>query len=149
MLSFNLENNVEKIDTKWIEKKYQKEVDKIWNDVVNKTAAGSNMTGWLNLKEIYCPEEIQAMKAKANEWTKAGIKDIVVIGIGGSYMGSKAVIEALSPKYEIRKPEVIFLGNNLPNELLIWLFLCSEKSFCNLKSNFSSDKAGLRSIEIL
>ena len=82
MLSFNLENNVEKIDTKWIEKKYQKEVDKIWNDVVNKTAAGSNMTGWLNLKEIYCLEEVQAMKAKANEWTKAGIKDIVVIGIG-------------------------------------------------------------------
>lgn len=31
-------------------------------------------------------------------------------------MGSKAVIEALSPKYEIRKPEVIFLGNNLCSE---------------------------------
>ena len=128
MLSFNLENNVKKIDTKWIEKKYQKEVDKIWNDVVNKTAAGSNMTGWLNLKEIYCPEEIQAMKAKANEWTKAGIKDIVVIGIGGSYIGVKAAIDMIKCGDETG-PRMIYIHNMNSNYMLSIMQKLEGKKF--------------------
>lgn len=40
----------------------------------------------------------------------------LVIGIGGSYMGSRAVIEALSPKHAEKKPEIIFLGTNLTAE---------------------------------
>ena len=128
MLSFNLENNVEKIDTKWIEKKYQKEVDKIWNDVVNKTAAGSNMTGWLNLKEIYCPEEIQAMKSKANEWTKAGIKDIVVIGIGGSYIGVKAAMDMIKCGDETG-PRMIYIHNMNSNYMLSIMQKLEGKKF--------------------
>ncbi len=40
----------------------------------------------------------------------------LVIGVGGSYMGTKAVIEALSSKYNKKEPEIIFLGNNLCSE---------------------------------
>lgn len=40
----------------------------------------------------------------------------LVIGIGGSYMGAKAVIEALAPMYNRKKPEIIFLGTNLCSE---------------------------------
>ena len=52
----------------------------------------------------------------------------VVIGIGGSYMGSKAVIEALSPIYNRSKPEIIFLGKNInPNEYVEVLDYIKDK----------------------
>lgn len=50
------------------------------------------------------------------DYIKANCNVFVVIGIGGSYMGSKAVIEALSSSYQKKSPEIIFLGNNLSAE---------------------------------
>lgn len=50
------------------------------------------------------------------DYIKANCDVFVVIGIGGSYMGSKAVIEALSSSYQKKSPEIIFLGNNLSAE---------------------------------
>lgn len=50
------------------------------------------------------------------DYIRSNCDVFVVIGIGGSYMGAKAVIEALSPMYNRGKPEIIFLGNNLSSE---------------------------------
>lgn len=50
------------------------------------------------------------------DYIKENCDVFLVIGIGGSYMGSKAVIEALSPIYNRTSPEIIFLGNNLSSE---------------------------------
>ncbi len=47
------------------------------------------------------------------DYIKDNCEVFVVVGIGGSYMGSKAIIEALSPKFNKNKPEIIFLGHNL------------------------------------
>ncbi len=50
------------------------------------------------------------------DYIKANCDVFVVIGIGGSYMGSRAVIEALSPCYQKNKPEIIFFGTDLSSE---------------------------------
>ena len=71
---------------------------------------------YINKLDSYIPKKDLIKLINITDYIKENCDIFLVIGIGGSYMGSKAVIEALSPKYEIRKPEVIFLGNNLCSE---------------------------------
>lgn len=53
---------------------------------------------------------------KLRDYIVSSCDVFLVIGVGGSYMGTKAVLEALSPKYNRKEPEIIFLGNNLCSE---------------------------------
>ncbi|MGI6717851.1 MAG: glucose-6-phosphate isomerase [Bacteroidales bacterium] len=72
---------------------------------------GSVFLGWLNLPIQDNSELIKQIK---NQVKKVKLDAIVVIGIGGSYLGARAVIEALKPHYFDKKaPEVIFAGYNL------------------------------------
>ena len=82
----------------------------------NATGAGSDFVGWVHLPRDYDREEfarIQAAAAKIQRSSKA----LVVIGIGGSYLGARGVIECLcSPNYHLKKkdtPNVYFVGNGL------------------------------------
>ncbi|MEA4822585.1 MAG: glucose-6-phosphate isomerase [Clostridiaceae bacterium] len=77
---------------------------------------GSDFLGWLNLPENYDREELTRIKAAAKK-IQSDSKVLVVIGIGGSYLGARAVIEFLrSPQYNLLPkdtPEIYFAGNNL------------------------------------
>ena len=83
------------------------------------TGAGMEYTGWVDLPKDYDKDEFKRIKQCA-----ARIRDnadaLVVIGIGGSYLGARAVIEAmLSPRFnEIRRkgPKIYFLGNGINGE---------------------------------
>ena len=85
----------------------------------NKTGAGSNMLGWLKLPENRNDEEIERIKKAADKIQKQA--DVfIVVGIGGSYLGAKAIIDIFSNSFsnmqsrEDRKaPEIIFAGNTL------------------------------------
>ena len=82
-----------------------------------KTGAGSDFLGWLNLPEDLSPELIQDIKSTAND-LKVMAEVIVVIGIGGSYLGSKAVIDALSHHFSHLKkggqsPLILYAGQNI------------------------------------
>ncbi|HSH53183.1 MAG TPA: glucose-6-phosphate isomerase [Bacteroidales bacterium] len=82
-----------------------------------KTGKGSDFLGWLNLPKIITQKKIDDIKNTAADLQK--ISDvIVVIGIGGSYLGARAVLEALSPhfKKKTNAPEIIFAGHNLSEE---------------------------------
>jgi len=72
---------------------------------------GSDFLGWINLPQSYSYEEIDDITICAESLQELDV--IVVIGIGGSYLGAKAVIEALKPHFEEQKPEIIFAGYNL------------------------------------
>ena len=93
---------------------------------------GNTFLGWRDLPSDYCREEFARIKACA-----ARIRDdaevLVVIGIGGSYLGARAVIEALlSPRYnEVPRkgPKIYFLGNGINGEDLAQVL-----SFCEGKS---------------
>lgn len=85
---------------------------KAFDTLVNGDGPGNDFLGWINLPENYDKEEYDRIKEAAKK-----IRDkndcLLVIGIGGSYLGARAVIEALSPSYDRKKPEILFAGNHL------------------------------------
>ncbi len=84
-----------------------------------KTGAGSDFLGWIDLPVNYDKEEFYRIK-KAAEKIQQNSDVLIVIGIGGSYLGARACIEALTHQFynsltkEQRKtPEIYFVGNNI------------------------------------
>ncbi|OYD26626.1 glucose-6-phosphate isomerase [Mycoplasma testudineum] len=94
--------------------KYKDKVKTI-NEEMNKfNTPGFEKLGWKDLPETYNKEEFKLMKTKALEWQKDNVEILVVIGIGGSYMGAKAAIEFLQGEYPTnRAMEILFAGTNL------------------------------------
>lgn len=90
------------------------------NEVLtSKTGAGNDFLGWVDLPETYDRDEFARIK-KAAEKIKNDSEVLVVIGIGGSYLGAKAAIEFLShsfynnlPKDKRKTPEIYFAGTNM------------------------------------
>lgn len=74
--------------------------------------AGSEFLGWKNLPATYDREEFERIK-KAAKKIQEQSDYLVTIGIGGSYLGAKAVIEALRIPYEEAKTTVLFSGNSI------------------------------------
>ncbi len=87
----------------------------------NASGAGGEFTGWVHLPRDYDKEEFARVKAAAAK-IQANSKALVVIGIGGSYLGARGVIECLcSPNYNLKKkdtPNVYFVGNGLSSDAL-------------------------------
>ena len=90
------------------------------NEVLtSKIGAGSDFLGWVDLPENYDKDEFARIK-KAAEKIKNDSEVLIVIGIGGSYLGAKAAIEFLShsfynnlPKDKRKTPEIYFAGTNM------------------------------------
>ncbi|RJE91257.1 glucose-6-phosphate isomerase [Paenibacillus sp. 1011MAR3C5] len=85
----------------------------------NGTGAGSDYLGWIDLPTNYDKEEFARIK-KASEKIQSDSEVLIVIGIGGSYLGARAAIEMLShsfynvlPKEQRKTPQVLFAGNNI------------------------------------
>lgn len=85
------------------------------NTLVKKNGAGNDFLGWVDLPEQVDQKELSRIREAAKR-IRNEAEALVVIGIGGSYLGARAVIEALSPSYEKRKPEILFAGNQLSAE---------------------------------
>ena len=90
------------------------------NEVLtSESGAGSDFLGWVDLPENYDKDEFARIK-KAAEKIKNDSEVLIVIGIGGSYLGAKAAIEFLShsfynnlPKDKRKTPEIYFAGTNM------------------------------------
>ena len=80
------------------------------------TGLGSDFLGWVNLPRDFDKDELARIKAAAARIQKQS-QALVVIGIGGSYLGARGVIECLrSPNYNLKKkdtPNIYFMGNGL------------------------------------
>ncbi len=101
---------------------------------VDKTGAGSDFLGWVNLPVDYDKEEFVRIKAAA-ERIKGMCDVLVVIGIGGSYLGARAAIEFINtPSYNAMKkdtPDVYFAGNSIsPSALADLLKICDGRDVC-------------------
>ena len=99
-----------------------------------KSGLGSDFLGWVDLPVNYDKEEFARIKAAA-ERIKKSCDILVVIGIGGSYLGARAAIEFVkSPSYnELKKdtPSVYFAGNNICSSALAELLeLCEGRDIC-------------------
>ncbi len=82
---------------------------------------GGEFTGWVHLPRDYDRVEYDRIKAAAKKIQSDSLA-LVVIGIGGSYLGARGVIECLcSPNYNLKKkdtPNIYFIGNGLSSEAL-------------------------------
>lgn len=99
--------------------KYKNEVEKIHNELHEKADKLNEFLGWLKLPTNYDKEEFTRIK-KVAEKIKSDSEVFLCIGIGGSYLGARAVIETLtSTFYNYQKnetPQILYAGNNLsPN----------------------------------
>ena len=118
----NMENlSVKMADS--LEKTYQKSLNEITAEVLSARehllkgdAAGNDFLGWVNLPEDYDKAEYARIKADVARLS-AKSKVFVVIGIGGSYLGARMVIEALQSEFAsmVRgsKPYVVYAGHTL------------------------------------
>lgn len=103
---------------------YSKEVEKIHKELHSKVKDEEEFLGWLNLPSTYSKREFNKIK-KCAEKIRKDSDILLVIGIGGSYLGARAVIESLSHTFynyldkETRKtPQILYAGNNLSSTYL-------------------------------
>ena len=106
MLNVNLNHLVDKIDFK----KYESQVKKIHTCIHKKNLPGNDYLGWLDYPVKYNQKELSLMINKA-KYVRNNFETLVVCGIGGSYLGALASINALRGIYPNDKLEIIFLGN--------------------------------------
>ena len=102
--------------------------------LMERTGAGNDFLGWLDLPVAYDREEFFRIKTAAKKICKT-CDILVVLGIGGSYLGARAAIEFVrSPLYNALKkdtPDIYFAGNNIsPNALTELLSICEGKDIC-------------------
>lgn len=128
------------INTKYIKKfiseteleSIQSQIDCCHNILHSKSGLGNEYLGWLTLPETHSTDEINLILETA-EKIKANSDILIVIGIGGSYLGARSAIELLkSNNYNLIKkdtPQIYFLGNNISgNQINEIMELCSEKN---------------------
>ncbi len=96
--------------------------------------AGNDFLGWKHLSTEMPESILDDIEGICARWKNKGIDLVIAIGIGGSYLGAKCVIEALSHNFakQLKRkdaPEVVFAGNNLSEEYLAELMdLASERN---------------------
>ena len=89
---------------------YKEKVAEIHDMIQNKTGAGNDFLGWVELPENFDKEEVQLMKETAAK-LREKVDVLLVCGIGGSYLGARAAIEAINGLYSDDKVEIIYVGN--------------------------------------
>ncbi|MBE6624153.1 MAG: glucose-6-phosphate isomerase [Ruminococcaceae bacterium] len=119
------ENDIENI---------KNEVYSAQDTLMNRSGAGNDFLGWLDLPVNYDKEEFARIK-KAAEKIQKTCDILVVIGIGGSYLGARAAIEFVkSPVYNNLKkdtPDIYFAGNSISSSALADLLkICEGKDIC-------------------
>lgn len=89
---------------------YAEKIKAINEAIDNKTGEGSDFLGWANYPETYDKEEFSRIE-KAGEFIRENCQALVVCGIGGSYLGARAAIEALNGLLPDEKVKILFFGN--------------------------------------
>src|SRR5574344_1756272 len=110
-------------------KEYESQVKAAQQALENGTCPGNDFLGWLHLPSSITPEFIKEIQSTA-EVLRSNCEVVVVAGIGGSYLGARAVIEALVNSFswhvaDKKNPLIVFAGNNIgedyPAELTEYL----------------------------
>ena len=115
---------------------YKEQVENIHKDLHRRANDEKDFVGWLELPTNYDKEEFARIK-KAAKKIKKESDILVVIGIGGSYLGARAVIEALTssfynmlPNKQRKYPQILYVGNNLsPNYINELIEYIGDKDF--------------------
>lgn len=130
-IKLNLENS--KIKTEEI-LEYKDRVEKYHNELKTRALDNNDYVGWLELPTNYSKLEFKRIKQAAKRISEDS-DVLLVIGIGGSYLGARAVIEALTSSFdsmlqERKHPYILYAGNNLsPNYINELIEAIGNKDF--------------------
>lgn len=102
----------------------------------HKKGPGKDFLGWMDYPKTYNGEEFEKIKLAANKIQKNS-NALIVIGIGGSYLGARACIEALNHNFynnldskKRKTPEIYYVGNNISSDYILDLLeLVEDKDF--------------------
>jgi len=120
-LKFNYKNALSFISDTKIQS-YQDEINQHYKALFNKTAKGNDFLGWIDLPENISEDLIRRIEKIADRLRKKS-EVFVVIGIGGSYLGSRAVIEALIHHFshlqqDRKEPVILYAGQNISEDYM-------------------------------
>ena len=115
---------------------YAKKVEKNHKELHKRAGDDNDFVGWLELPTNYDKEEFKRIKKAAKKIAKES-DILVVIGIGGCYLGARAVIESLTstfynllPEKQRKFPQILYVGNNLsPNYINELIEYIGDKDF--------------------
>ncbi len=135
MVNIKIDYEKSGIDKKQI-MEYKEKVENIHKDLHRRADDIDDFVGWLKLPENYDKEEFDRIKKSAIKIQKSS-DILLVIGIGGSYLGARAVIEAMSSNFsslqsekQRKAPQILYVGNNLsPNYINDLIEVLSDKDF--------------------
>jgi glucose-6-phosphate isomerase len=97
---------------------FQPAVDNIHNIIHNKTGKGADFLGWVELPNTIT-DQLPRIQQIANKLKQYDV--LVVIGIGGSYLGTKAGLHFLETPFKQTKPEILFAGHNMSSTYIVEL----------------------------
>ncbi len=97
---------------------FQPAVDNIHNMIHNKTGKGADFLGWVELPNTIT-DQLPRIQQIANKLKQYDV--LVVIGIGGSYLGTKAGLHFLKTPFKQTKPEILFAGHNMSSTYIVEL----------------------------
>ncbi len=108
----------------------QPEITLHYNELIEKTGKGNDFVGWLNIADETLNSSIIKDITNKASYLRSQSEVIVVIGIGGSYLGARAIIESLNnafQQYQKGNPEVIYAGQNISENYLFDLLQLLDK----------------------
>ena len=116
--------------------KYKENVEQIHKELHKRANDENDFVGWLELPTNYDKEEFERIK-KVAQRIREDSEVLIVIGIGGSYLGARAVIESLTntfdnllPESKRKHPQILYVGNNLsPNYINDLIEVLGTKDF--------------------
>lgn len=120
-INLNIENTLGFISKEAVAS-YEPAVKKAINDLENMTGKGNDFLGWLHLPSSISDEFLTDIKNTA-EVLRAECEVVVIAGIGGSYLGARAVIEAVSNSFDWllcdrKNPVIVYAGHNIGEDYL-------------------------------
>ncbi len=113
---------------------YQEKINNYFEAIYSKKGKGNDFLGWVDLPSKTTPLLLDEIE-KTAATLRAKSEVCVVVGIGGSYLGSRAVIEALSPAFNLLKkkkgnPVILYAGHNISEDYLTQLLqVLNEKEY--------------------
>ena len=115
-VKFNYTNALKFVSEKEINE-YDKKATEALKNLIEKKGKGNDFVGWVNYPMEIQENELDDINDVVQK-IRANSKTLVVIGIGGSYLGAKALIELLTPYYPNKDFNVVFLGKDMSSSYL-------------------------------
>ena len=111
-------------------KNYVQKALQAWDVLDSESGAGNDFLGWKALPDGTPESLLEEFEAVRDDWKARGVNLVVVIGIGGSYLGARCALEALNHQFILPEgnPRIVFAGNNLSEEYLAEMMDLAERS---------------------